>query len=207
MAMFPTDFTATIWPLTADFDEVTNEAIQSLQQRDYVILVGLTPELHKDILAMASEEHIREYCPRDCSLERFANEQSTRRWLAAGHAFFTLMKKTSTGQQPVGYGWSGPKTTEQVPGGQTTFAVRVAQAGLGQKLSEPFSQVIIGVTAKLYEARKFWLETWGSNGGAVHVYEKLGFKLISQQPSERPTVNRGNVSDTRLFMSLAESYK
>lgn len=202
---FPVAFDNQAEPLAAEFDEPTNAAINDLNHRGYIVLTGFTPELAEAVSKMANEEHIKEYCPRDCTDERFATVDSTQKWLSRGHAVFVLAKQVGDGSwQPVGYGWSGPKTTGEVPGSRTTFAVRIGKAGLGQKLSLPFSQTIIGATAKIYDAKNFWLETWASNAGAVHVYEQLGFKLVNQKPSSRPTADGRTVADSRLFMSLPD---
>lgn len=201
--IFPIDFDQSTEVLRPEFDNDTNTAIEDLDRRGFSVRHGLTPAMVDQIAAMAKEEHIREYCPRDCTDERFATLVSTRAWLARGHAVFLLVKKDDN--QPVGYGWSGPKTSEEVPGGETTFAIRIAEAGLGQKLSWPFSQVILGATIKLYGAKSLWLETWESNQGAHRIYEKLGFKPVAKKPGSRPTADGGRAEDVRLFMSLPDS--
>lgn len=203
MMDFPIDFTDKPQPLKAGYDSKTDAALRILEERGLVVLHGLTAELSDQISKLALEEHIKEYCPRDCTAERFADRESTRKWLSRGHAFFSLARPKGDGWEVIGYGWSGPKTVGEVPGGKVTFAVRLAKAGLGQKLSLPFSQAIIGATAGIYHADGFWLETWQSNGGAVHVYEELGYKLVTKKASRRPTVSDGEVEDTRLFMDLA----
>lgn len=201
MKSFPTDFTVQPKPLNADYDEQTNSAIETLAEKGLVVLLGLSPELLGQISKLALQPHIREYCPRDCSAERFGDRESAQKWLSRGHALFLLAKKHTDGWQVIGYGWSGPKTVEEVPGGQVTFALRLGQDGLGQKLSVPFSQAIIGATVALFDASGLWLETWSSNAGAVHVYKELGFKKVAQKDSKRPTVDSGDVDDTRLFMT------
>ncbi len=202
MKSFPSDLSATTKVLEPNYDDKTNDAINNLGERGFYILHGLTEELAGQIFAMAKESHIREYCPRDCTEERFADVASTKKWLSRGHAVFMIAKKNGDDWQIVGYGWSGPKETPEVPGGQTTFAVRLGEAGLGQKLSLPFSQAIIGATQGIYEAPNVWLETWASNAGAVHVYKELGFELVTEVPSQRPTSEGQKVEDTRLFMKL-----
>lgn len=202
MKAFPIGFTDEVEVLGADYDEPTNSAIDDLAERGFIILHGLSTELQPQIYAMAREKHIREYCPRDCTEERFGTIESTAKWLSTGHAFFMLAKKTDNGFKVVGYGWSAPKETEKVPGGRTTFAVRLGEDGLGQRLSLPFCKVIIGATAGIYGVDSFWLETWASNAGAVHLYGELGFKKVEEVKSLRPTVDGPDIPDTRLFMSL-----
>jgi ribosomal protein S18 acetylase RimI-like enzyme len=47
-----------------------------------------------------------------------------------------------------------------------------------------------------------WLETWASDGAAVHIYHKLGFEDVDSQVDQRPTAGGQTVADTRLYMSL-----
>lgn len=201
MTNFPTDFANEPTVLKGNLGTRGDEALQFLEERGFVVLAGLTREHVKAISLMANEPHIKEYCPNDCTNSRFADEDSTQKWLDGGRGVFLLAKKINQNYEPVGYGWVGTKKTDEIPGGETTFALRLGQAGLGQGLSEPFSAAVLEGAKKLYGASKIWLETWGSNEAAVHVYKKLGFKLINQKPGKRPTVKDGEVDDTRLFMA------
>ncbi len=204
MVSFPTDFTDKTEPLTKSLGQPTDEAMDFLAGRGFVVLTGLDEALAKSISQLALQPHIRKYCPKDCTDERFANRQSTQRWLSRGHAFFVLAKKQKSGFKPVGYGWSGPKKTNEVPQGETTFAVRLGQEGLGQGLAAPFSQIIVASTANKYGAKKIWLETWASNAAAVHVYKKLGFELVNQKPAKRSGADGSAVDDSRLYMLLPD---
>jgi ribosomal protein S18 acetylase RimI-like enzyme len=117
---------------------------------------------------------------------------------------FLLLEKSADGQlELAGYGWAGAETSAEVPGGQTTFAVRIGQKHQGKGLATPFCQLIVDGAASLYDSRDFWLETWGSNGGAVHVYHKLGFETVAEKAAERPTVDGSKVNDVRVTMKLA----
>ena len=62
----------------------------------------------------------------------------------------------------------------------------------------------------VYGAQGLWLETWKSNGGAVHIYHKLGFIDVTEKQDTRPSAAGGTVDDTRVYMRLAgarlESY-
>lgn len=204
MSSFPTTFTKP-QAVKKGISPAADEALDFLAERGLVVLVGIDETLAEAISKLATEAHIREYCPNDCTSRRFANRTSTEDWLKKGHAVFVLSKKGDDGNwQAIGYGWSGPKKTAKVSG-ETTFALRIGKAGLGQHLSEPFSQVVLDATAKLYDAKKMWLETWGSNQAAVHVYKKLGFELLNQKPGKRLTADGQEVDDTRLYMSLPGS--
>jgi len=54
----------------------------------------------------------------------------------------------------------------------------------------------------LYGAHNLWLETWASNGAAVHVYHKIGFTDVYSKPAERQSPEAGSIDDTRLIMTL-----
>lgn len=175
---------------------------QQLSSQGLEVHMGMTTEVAKQILAMSGEPAIREYCPKDLS-ERFRNQAAAEKWLAKGRAFFMLYKRSGDRLVPLGYGWTGPAASQQVPAGQTTFALRIAEAGHGQGLAAPFSWVVIAVSAQLYGLEDFWLETWASNGAAVHIYHKLGFEDVTEVPSQRPRPSGESVQDTRIYMDLA----
>lgn len=188
---FPTTFAEATQPLPND----------ELAAKRYEVHLGLTRAYAEAIIAMALEPAIREYCPND-SASRFANLAATEQWLSKGRAVFLLLKRTDDGLQLAGYGWVGDGTSSHVPGGQTTFAIRIGEAGQGQGLATPYMRAILTAAVTIYGAQKLWLETWQSNGAAVHVYHKLGFVDVDQEPGERPTASGGTVADTRLYMQL-----
>jgi ribosomal protein S18 acetylase RimI-like enzyme len=126
---------------------------------------------------------------------------ATEQWLTKQRAVFLLMDQ---GGQLAGYGWVGASESELVPGGETTFALRIGEAGQGQGLATPYTQAMLTGAAALFGAKQFWLETWASNQGAVHVYHKVGFVDVAQVSGERPTTSGGMVADTRLYMSLPD---
>ena len=182
--------------------QVGTQAVEGLAAKGYEVHYGLTPEFANAIIAMAREPSIREYCPRD-SGERFVDLASTEHWLSKGRTMFLLLKRTDSGDlQLPGYGWAGEATTEQVPGGQSTFALRVGEAGQGQGLATLFAQTIVSAATALFGAKNMWLETWASNGAAVHIYQKLGAIQIAEKPDQRPLPNGETVADTRLYMTL-----
>lgn len=202
MTDFPDKLDETARPLLTDLGQAGAEAVQKLSENGYEVRLGLTPEFARAISTMAQEPSIREYCPRD-SGERFTDLRSAERWLAKGRAMFLLLKRSDGGQLKLaGYGWSGAESSPRVPDGQITFALRIGEAGQGQGLATPFSQVILSATAVLYGAKNIWLETWASNGGAVHVYHKLGFTDVAEASDQRLLPDGGTTADTRIYMSL-----
>ncbi|PIZ62729.1 hypothetical protein COY17_01970 [Candidatus Saccharibacteria bacterium CG_4_10_14_0_2_um_filter_52_9] len=202
---FPSSFSDIARPLSPDqLSETARQDIERLAEQGYEIHFGLTPEYAEAIINMALELAIREYCPND-SGKRFASQEATKDWLSKERATFLLFKRNAGGLQLAGYGWVGSGTSLHVPGGETTFALRIGEIGQGQGLATPFARLIVLGSASLYGARNMWLETWQSNGGAVHVYHKIGFVDVDQEAGERPTANGETVADTRLFMSLPDS--
>lgn len=173
-----------------------------LASKGYEVWAGLTPEYAAQITHMAQEPSICEYCPND-SNSRFTDKAAAERWLAKGRGAFLLMKRGHDDLILAGYGWSGPEASKHVPDGETTFALRISKPYQGQGLAAPFASAIINTSANLYGATNFWLETWQSNSGAVHVYHKIGFTDVDNAAAERSTKDGVIVPDTRLYMTLA----
>jgi hypothetical protein len=196
----PTTFAADSKPLTPD----TDSSIKELAARGFVILNGFTEYLAGAISQMAGQKHIREFCPNDPA-KRFATKETTARWLSKGRCMFVLaLDKDEDGWRAIGYGWTGSESSPDVPGGETTFAIRLGEEALGQKLSLPFARAIIAGSSALYDTKNVWLETWQSNAAAVHTYQKVGFQQVSQRQGRRKQPGGGTTPDTRLFMRLPE---
>jgi ribosomal protein S18 acetylase RimI-like enzyme len=202
MADFPDTFSEELISLSSlNLGQAGLEAFQKLSEADYEVKCGLTEEYAAKITAMTQEPSIRLNCPKDSS-ERFTDLEATKKWLQKKRGSFLLLKKEDDGSLSLaGYGWAGNGTSDKVPQGQTTFAVRVSENHQGKGLAAPFSWLIIAGSAVIYGARDFWLETWQSNGGAVHTYHKLGFEDVAEEAGERVTPD-GQLADTRLYMSL-----
>ncbi len=203
MIDFPTTLEATTQALPIEaLGEAGQQAVRQLAERGYEVRVGLTPELADQIAAMAREPSIREFCPNDYG-GRFADRASTELWLSKRRATFVLVNKSDSDDlRLIGYGWVGLGSSPHVRGGEATFAIRIGEAGQGQGLATPFAKLIVDGSAAIYGAKNMWLETWQSNGGAVHVYHKIGFVDVNQEPSQRLSSNGEKIADTRLYMSL-----
>lgn len=208
MSPFPTSFAPSTQSLSDLLpDQSDTELLRQLADKNYEIQLGLTSELAKTITKVATQASIRMYCPND-SGDRFRDKEAAEKWLSKGRATFLLLKNDPNGEQHLaGYGWSGRGTTTVVPEGETTFALRISETDQGNGLATPFAQLIISATSKLYGAPHLWLETWASNGGAVHTYQKIGFFLVTEKPGDRPTQDGTTVPDTRLYMTLSENTK
>lgn len=203
MNQFPDAFAETPAPVPVEkLGPVGKQAADELASAGYEIRVGLSRQYAADIIDMAKEPAIREFCPNDIG-SRFKDLAATEQWLSKHRAVFLLIKKEADGSRLAGYGWVGPVESTQVPAGENTLAIRIGQLGQGQGLATPYTKLMADGSAILYDAKNLWLETWESNGGAVHVYHKAGFEDVAKEPSERPTAAGGHVQDTRLFMSLA----
>lgn len=203
MSKFPTNYDQELNIINSDvLSAGAKQAALDLAEKGFEVRYGLTTEFADEIARMALEPAIKEYCPNDCG-DRFANREATEKWLSKGRATYLLLKKDETGKLLLaGYGWVGASASSHVPGGETTFAIRVGEIGQGQGLAAPFSRLIIASSSKMFAADKYWLETWQSNGGAVHIYHKLGFEDIDSEADSRLNAEGQQVSDTRLYMSL-----
>lgn len=202
MTEFPTSFSQALQALPVErFNEAGQAAVDFLAAAGYEVRVGLTPAFATAIKVMSLQPTIREYCPRDCTL-RFASRETTEVWLKKGRCVFLLIKRADDGSELLaGYGWCGPETSSHVPGGGTTFAPRISETDQGHGLAAPYSLVMIQATAVLFGSRDFWLETWASNGGAVHVYHKMGFVDVTDQPGPRLRPSGESVDDIRVYMT------
>lgn len=204
MSAYPTSLAGETIQLTAEMVGLAAEAINQLAERGFEVHVGLTEAYAEAIIQMCLEPAIKEYCPNDYG-QRFRDLSATRDWLSKGRAVFLLLKREGEGLKLAGYAWTGSGTSSHVAGGETTFAIRIGEIGQSQGLATPFSQAVLAASARLFDAKNVWLETWQSNGGAVHVYHKVGFIDVDQTSSQRPSANGGTVADTRLYMSLPNS--
>jgi len=202
MTPFPASYDNELQPLPLEqMSEAGRQAVQALESKGYLVQAGLTPEYADAIHAMSQEPSIQEYCPKD-SGERFTNRQTTAEWLSKGRATYLLLHKRDNGSlELAGYGWVGAKQSSQVPGGETTFSLRVGEGHQGKGLAAPFSVSMLAAATATYGAEHMWLETWESNGGAVHIYHKLGFSDVAEKPEQRPSVSGHSVADTRIYMT------
>lgn len=201
MSNFPIDFSQSTELIQAEkLGDVGQQAKQQLAEQGYEVHVGLTSEFAKDIIEMALEPGIKEFCPNDCG-SRFKSLDTIHEWLTKGRATFLLLQRNGEVLKLVGYGWAGSGTSSRVPDGETTFAIRIGEAGQGQGLATPFARLIVSGAAALFDAKNMWLETWQSNAGAVHIYHKVGFVDVDSKDDVRPS-SSGQVNDTRLYMSL-----
>lgn len=203
MASFPSSFEDSTHKVPGDkLGTLGVEAAQKLADQGYEVHHGLTTDMADAIIAMALEPGIREYCPNDCG-RRFANKESTSEWLAKERGTFLLLKRNDQNELSLaGYGWVGAETNSKVPGGETTFAIRIGEQHQGKGLASPFARLIVSGASAVYGAQNMWLETWASNGGAVHTYHKIGFTDVAEEPGERKKADGSSEADTRLYMSL-----
>lgn len=198
MSTYPTSFdTATMQPDPASLSETGREAIAKLAERGYHVTVGLTADIVPKLHELSLQHSIKEYCPNDCT-KRFADVPTAEHWLEKGRVT-VLLVETATGDI-AGYGWFGDGTSPHVPEGKETFALRISESHQGKGLATPYAQALLDIAEQLYGVEHLWLEAWESNAGAVHIYQKLGFTLVDQETSERPTADGGTVQDTRLYM-------
>jgi ribosomal protein S18 acetylase RimI-like enzyme len=205
MIPFPKTYDSELQTLPAEqMSEAGKQAIESLKTKGYEVCVGLTPEYADAIAVMTQEPSIREYCPKDSS-ERFTNRETTAAWLSKERATYLLLHKAEDGStQLAGYGWVGAKQTSHVPGGATTFSLRVSEGHQGKGLASPFSVSMLAAAQAVYDASHMWLETWASNGGAVHIYHKIGFVDVDEVADQRPSISGEQVPDIRIFMKLEQ---
>lgn len=198
MSVYPTEFDEQTTVVSTNMlGDTAKQALNTLEERGYQVQIGLTEQIVEHLHEISLQPSIKEYCPNDCST-RFADIATTKNWLKKGRVTVLLIEK-DTGDV-AGYGWFGDGTTAYIPNGKQTFAVRISEKYQGKGLATPYSQIIVDLARNLYGADHLWLEAWASNVGAVHIYEKLGFALVTSEQTTRPTADGGKVADTRLYM-------
>lgn len=186
---------------TSKLGPLGQAAWESLTSKGYEVKIGMTKDVAASIHDMSQEPSIREYCPKDLT-ERFSDDEAVGQWLKKGRATFVLVADDGT---VVGYGWVGLGTSSHVPDGKTTFAIRLGEASQGKGLATDYARLMIAGAAILYGASNVWLETWESNGGAVHIYHKLGAVDVAQVSSKRPRPNGQAVDEERLYMMIPDN--
>lgn len=196
MIAFPHTFSAEKTFLSQDLPSDAQTALNSLAGKGYSVQLGMTPSDAEQIMTLALQPSIRNYCRSD-STDRFKNLSTTEEWLTKGRHVFLL--KTSS-DEIAGYGWIGPGTSAYVPDASLTGGIRVSELHQGRGLATPFLAVMLGYTKQQYPDQTLWFGAWQSNTGAVHVYEKLGFTTIASEPTTRSTDTDEIVNDSRLFM-------
>ena len=120
------------------------------------------------------------------------------KWLSKGRVLVTIWQD----EKIVGYGWAGNGTSARVESGENTFAIRLGSAASGKGLATHFARLIVEATSILFGLKDIWLETWQSNGGAVHIYHKIGFIDVAEEKSTRKKADGTEVEDVRLYMTL-----
>lgn len=203
MITIPTTFTSKTKSLKKEqLGPIGQAALAMLEEKGYTVEIGLTMAFAKDIQSMALQSSIQEYCPKDPT-ERFKDVGTTSHWLSKGKAVFLLCKREEDKKQRLaGYGWVGPKISSHVPKGQNTFGLRIGEADQGLGLAAPYTRVMLDAAIQLFGCQQLWLESWASNGGAIHTYEKLGFTKVLEESDKRLRPNNESVIDIRIYMQL-----
>src|SRR5579884_1049083 len=156
MSNFPVEFAERTEQLTADRlsgDDV--EMLQRLSEKGYEIHTGLTQAFAEQIMEMCLQPSIKEYCPNDCG-RRFKDLEAVRTWLAKGRGAILLLKNDAGNLRLAGYGWAGGELSVHVPGGETTFAIRIGEADQGQGLATPYCRLIVAGSSLIYDAKNYW---------------------------------------------------
>ncbi len=200
MKPFPTQYVeATDHVKPSGLDAVGQAALAKLHDAGYQLQHGLTKDYADAIRELATQPSICMYCIKD-GTSRFCDQDATSRWLEKGRAVFLLIESSSG--NVAGYAWAGPETTPHIPEGKVTVAMRISEDYQGRGLATPYLQAVIAATRHFYDADGFWLESWQSNAGAVHVYQKVGFTPVTQEPGNRALPSGDTISDIRLYMNL-----
>ncbi len=201
MTDFPDSFGEVTILQAGQLDPKLDPYINDLNTKGYKVAQGLNEDYAEQIVAMAKEPAIREYCPNDAE-ERFTNVESAKAWLSRAKAVFLLIDSSN---KLAGYGWVGVEPVTHIENSEVTFALRIGQSAGGKGLATPFSYLILYGANVLFGAKNIWLATWGSNAAAVHIYHKIGFKDAIEYPLTRQRPDGSKVDDHRYYMALDNS--
>lgn len=184
-------------PDHSQLSSLGSESLETLRAQGFKLKIGATESTQHQLKALSKEPAIREYCPNDLG-RRFGDEEMFKKWLGKGRVLVTLC----AGDQIVGYGWTGEGKSNKISEGSNTFAIRLGISASGKGLATPFARLIIEFSNLIFGLDNFWLETWQSNGGAVHIYHKIGFEDVTTEESKRKTADGSEVDDVRIYMRL-----
>ncbi len=202
MKPYPTTFAVQAEPVVVDkLSSRGSKALTELLAKGYRVCEGLTTSGAAYLQQLAQEPSIVEYCPNDRQ-SRFRDEPSTANWLSQGRAVFVL-EEITTGQV-AGYAWVGNATSEHVKNGAVTAALRLSERHQGKGLAVSYLAAVIDAAQQTYGARGLWLESWESNAGAMHIYQKLGFIPVQRIETTRPTGAGSQRTDARVYMTLPD---
>jgi hypothetical protein len=219
---YPTSFTPELRPLQPGYglSEPTDTLLQELRAHGFVMAVGVHESQLDNLADMASQPHIREFCPNDVG--RFGSEPRVRKWQQKGTGRVMVGIYAVNGESgpldedrvaslraedltQVAYGWFGAEPTPHMPPGvDITTAYRVGQQGreLARKrrtnpeqllsLGLSIGKAVLAVATELYgiAPERIGLETWESNEAANKLYDLLGFQLVAAEEDVRPTLQR-----------------
>lgn len=162
---------------------------KELEAKGLFVYIGLNEDLANQLVERSKEAAVVEYCPND-SLKRFANLEAVKNWQAKGRLALPLVKITENkDMELMGFGWMGPQKLSDdepnIPNATTTFAIRIYNGATGNGNALPFTQTILEINSRLFGGDGVWLEAWGDNPAALKTYQKTGFKVVAEVPSER----------------------
>jgi ribosomal protein S18 acetylase RimI-like enzyme len=195
---YPTELV--VYPLPAPIED----AHSRLVEKGFYLYEGLDVDLATQLVERSREPHIAPTCPNDPT-KRFANLEAVERWQAKGRLAMPLVKGIGSGAlELAGFGWMGPgkpgEDEPQIPGAEITFAIRLYESALGQRLARPYTEAMLDYHKYAFGNNDgVWLETWGDNLKAINTYEDAGFHVVAEAMGMRHGEEK-----PRLYMTLGD---
>jgi hypothetical protein len=166
-------------------------ALTLLAEEQIVASRGLTEATRLQILDLAVEPKILEFCPNDGN--RFGTPEGAAKWAAKGRDFIGFYSgETVTDGKLFAYGWSGPEINKAISCADITIALRVGSKGselareirprhgrdfhMGQLLTELVLASAVKRCGADPEAISF--EVWESNTTSITNGMRMGFELL-----------------------------
>jgi hypothetical protein len=201
---YPTELVTYAMPPTAD-EFVSGETYRQLSEKGLFLYEGLDEDLATQLVERSKEPHIGAEpdgpCPND-PIGRFANREAIEKWQAKGRLAMPLVRCVGEGAiELAGFGWMGPQEPEvEVPGAKTTFAIRLYESALRQRLAKPYTQAMLDHHKAVFgDNDGVWLEAWLTNKWAVKTYEDTGFVKVGEGVGKLH-----GVETPRIYMTLGE---
>jgi RimJ/RimL family protein N-acetyltransferase len=123
--------------------------------------------------------------------KRFEDSESTKTFIERAHVWALI-----DNDQLCGIIWFDSKPIPEInytkhfdkESYDTTFAIRLYGNAKGKALSFPFMEEVFTLFYQEHGQKGLWLQTRAENTRAIHLYQKFGFRQISEPDNENRIV-------------------
>jgi hypothetical protein len=160
----------------------------SLSKEGLRVIRGWDDTLAQQLVTNSTQKEIMEWTPKDHT-ERFPDVDGANRWYREDPRFIYAMARAA---DLAGTIWFTKKSTEGIDA-EYTFAIRMYDMARGKGLSEEFTNIVWDDFENQAGYRGgIWLETGTGNDAGLHLYQKLGYKVVSTVDGRVKMVHPGS---------------